>query len=78
MNFRNLLLRNSKFFSPNLTPAYRSQYGSVNPTAIVATAVSTVTAVMFCKGMEAESVRGSSLFCTKVCRKSFGGVFSVL
>lgn len=34
--------------------AYRSQYGSVNPTAvtgpaIVATAVSTVTAVIFCK-----------------------------
>ena len=37
--------------------AYRSQYGSVNPTAIVgpgsvATAVSTVVAVIFCKVME--------------------------
>lgn len=37
--------------------AYRSQYGSVNPTAIVgpaivATAVSTVAAVVFCKVME--------------------------
>ena len=37
--------------------AYRSQYGSVNPTAIVgpgivATAVSTVVAVTFCKVME--------------------------
>lgn len=37
--------------------AYRSQYGSVNPAAIVgagiiATAVSTAVAVAFCKGME--------------------------
>lgn len=37
--------------------AYRSQYGSVSPTAIVgpaivATAVSTVAAVVFCKVME--------------------------
>lgn len=37
--------------------AYRSQYGSVNPTAIVgpaiaATAVSTITAVIFCKFMD--------------------------
>lgn len=37
--------------------AYRSQYGSVNPTAIVgpgilATAVSTAVAVIFCKVME--------------------------
>ncbi len=37
--------------------AYRSQYGSVNPTAIVgpaiaATAVSTAAAVVFCKVME--------------------------
>ena len=37
--------------------AYRSQYGSVNPTAIVgpgilATAVSTVAAVIFCKMMD--------------------------
>ena len=37
--------------------AYRSQYGSVNPAAIVgpgivATAVSTVVAVVFCKVME--------------------------
>lgn len=36
--------------------AYRSQYGSVNPTAIVgpaiaATAVSTAVAVVFCKAM---------------------------
>ena len=40
--------------------AYRSQYGSVNPTAIVgpgivATAVSTVVAVVFCKVMERNS-----------------------
>ena len=40
--------------------AYRSQYGSVNPTAIVgpgivATAVSTVVAVVFCKVMERDS-----------------------
>jgi len=37
--------------------AYRSQYGSVNPTAIVgpaivATLVSTAVAVVFCKEME--------------------------
>ena len=37
--------------------AYRSQYGSVNPTAIVgpaivATFVSTLTAVVFCKVMD--------------------------
>ena len=37
--------------------AYRSQYGSVNPTAIVgpailATAVSTLTAIIFCKVMD--------------------------
>ena len=37
--------------------AYRSQYGSVNPTAIVgpgivATAVSTVAAVVYCKMMD--------------------------
>ncbi len=37
--------------------AYRSQYGSVNPTAIVgpaivATAVSTVAAAIFCKVMD--------------------------
>ena len=37
------------FFSPNLTPAYRQQYGSVNPAAIVATAVSTGAAVVYCK-----------------------------
>lgn len=29
--------------------AYRSQYGSENPTAIVATAVSTVVAMVYCK-----------------------------
>ena len=39
------------------TTAYRSQYGSVNPTAIVgpaiaATAVSTLVAVVYCKVME--------------------------
>lgn len=37
--------------------AYRSQYGSVNPTAIVgpgiaATAVSTMVAIVFCKVMD--------------------------
>ena len=42
------------FFSPNLTLAYRSQYGSVNPAGIiaptiVATFVSTLTAVVYCK-----------------------------
>lgn len=44
--------------------AYRSQYGSVNPTAIVgpgivATAVSTVVAVIFCKVMERDRKRRS-------------------
>lgn len=44
--------------------AYRSQYGSVNPTAIVgpgivATAVSTVVAVVFCKVMERDRKRRS-------------------
>ena len=44
-------------FSPILTPAYGSQYGSVNPAAIVgpgiaATAVSTLAAVVFCKVMD--------------------------
>lgn len=42
--------------------AYRSQYGSVNPTAIVgpaivATLVSTAVAVMFCRGMEKKSLQ---------------------
>lgn len=42
--------------------AYRSQYGSVNPTAIVgpgiaATAVSTAVAVIFCKIMESRKRR---------------------
>ena len=42
--------------------AYRSQYGSVNPAAIVgagivATAVSTGTAVIFCKLMDRKSPR---------------------
>ena len=32
--------------------AYRSQYGSVHPTAIAATAASTIAAVVFCKVME--------------------------
>ena len=41
--------------------AYRSQYGSVNPTAIVgpgivATAVSTVVAVVFCKMMDRKKI----------------------
>lgn len=31
--------------------AYRSQYGSVNPAAIVAAMVSTVVAIVFCKIM---------------------------
>lgn len=47
--------------------AYRSQYGSVNPTAIVgpaivATAVSTVVAVVFCKVMDKRKRRGVRLF----------------
>lgn len=42
--------------------AYRSQYGSVNPTAIVgpgiaATAVSTLTAIVFCKVMDRRKSR---------------------
>lgn len=42
--------------------AYRSQYGSVNPTAIVgpgilATAVSTAVAVVFCKVMDRRKQR---------------------
>ena len=50
------LLENKEFFSLSLTQPYRSQYGSVNPTAIVgpaiaATAVSTMVAVIFCKVM---------------------------
>ena len=41
--------------------AYRSQYGSVNPTAIVgpgivATAVSTIVAVIFCKFMNCKKI----------------------
>ena len=45
------------FFSLSLTQPYRPQYGSVNPTAIVgpaivATAVSTLVAVVFCKIMD--------------------------
>ena len=43
--------------------AYRSQYGSVNPAAIVgpgiaATAVSTLAAVVFCKIMDRGSRNG--------------------
>ncbi len=46
--------KSEKIFSPTLTPAYRSQYGSVNPAgivgpAIVATALSTVVAMVLCK-----------------------------
>ena len=42
--------------------AYRSQYGSVNPTAIVgpailATAVSTLAGVIFCKVMDGKRNR---------------------
>lgn len=49
--------KDKEFFSLSLTQPYRSQYGSVNPTAIVgpaiaATAVSTAAAVVFCKVME--------------------------
>lgn len=48
--------KDKEFFSLSLTQPYRSQYGSVNPTAIVgpaiaATAVSTMVAVIFCKVM---------------------------
>lgn len=32
--------------------AYRQQYGSVNPAGIVATFVSTLTAVVYCKGKD--------------------------
>lgn len=44
-------------FSPNLTPVYRQQCGSVNPTgiiepAIAATFVSTAVAVVYCKAMD--------------------------
>lgn len=44
--------------------AYRSQYGSVNPTAIVgpaiaATAVSTVIAIIFCKVMDRKGLSGN-------------------
>lgn len=49
--------KDKEFFSLSLTQPYRSQYGSVNPTAIVgpaiaATAVSTAAAVVFCKVMD--------------------------
>lgn len=49
--------KDKEFFSLSLTQPYRSQYGSVNPTAIVgpaiaATAVSTAAAVVFCKIVE--------------------------
>ena len=49
--------KDKEFFSLSLTQPYRSQYGSVNPAAIVgpgiaATAVSTVAAVIYCKVME--------------------------
>lgn len=42
------------FFSLILTPAYRAQYGSVNPTAIIAPAIaatlfSSLVAVVYCK-----------------------------
>ena len=43
--------------------AFRSQYGSVEPTAIVgagivATTISTVTAIIFCKMMDRKKTRG--------------------
>lgn len=46
---------------PMTVIAYRSQYGSVNPTAIVgpgivATTVSTLTAILFCKMMDRKSI----------------------
>lgn len=49
--------KDKEFFSLSLTQPYRSQYGSVNPAAIVgpgiiATAVSTVAAVVYCKIMD--------------------------
>ena len=49
--------KDKEFFSLNLTQPYRSQYGSVNPAAIVgpgivATAVSTIVAVLYCKMMD--------------------------
>lgn len=48
--------KDKEFFSLSLTQPYRSQYGSVNPTAIVgpgivATAVSTLVAIVFCKAV---------------------------
>ena len=47
--------KDKEFFSLSLTQPYRQQYGSVNPAgiigpAIVATFVSTLTAVVYCKG----------------------------
>ena len=49
--------KDKEFFSLSLTQPYRSQYGSVNPTAIVgpglaATAVSTAAAIVLCKVMD--------------------------
>lgn len=49
--------KDKEFFSLSLTQPYRSQYGSVNPAAvagpgIVATAVSTLAAIIFCKIMD--------------------------
>lgn len=46
--------KDKEFFSLSLTQPYRSQYGSVNPAgivgpAMVATMVSTVVAIVFCK-----------------------------
>ena len=48
------LLENKEFFSLSLTQPYRSQYGSVNPAAVVgpgiaATLASTLAAVVYCK-----------------------------
>jgi len=49
--------KDKEFFSLSLTQPYRSQYGSVNPAAvvgpgIVATFVSTMAAILFCKVMD--------------------------
>ena len=46
--------KDKEFFSLSLTQPYRSQYGSVNPAAVVgpgiaATLASTLAAVVYCK-----------------------------
>lgn len=49
--------KDKEFFSLSLTQPYRSQYGSVNPAAIVgpaivATMVSTLVAIIYCNAMD--------------------------